>query len=307
MSRHPVTPALEGDLRELLALQTRKRIVSFDVLKLDLHFAAAAAALNRLKEEGADVVLFDAIDEDDVARIGELLEKRATGGRPLFSVGPSSVEVALGARWRRRAKAVRGRPRMATGTAMPLLVGSGSCSAVTEQQISWALGHGFAGVEIDTASALRSDELPAPDVAAAASTVRHLRAGRGVILHTSRGVSDPRVAAAREIGLQRGVAQEQMTSRLGCVLGLTMWRILGEVSLPRVAVAGGDSSSYSARALGVEALEMIARLTPGGPLCRARAPGSPVDGCEIVFKGGQVGGRDYFGLLASGRQNPNRS
>ena len=34
---------------------------------------------------------------------------------------------------------------------------------------------------------------------------------------------------------------------------------------------------------------------------------SPVDGCEIVFKGGQVGGRDYFGLLASGRQNPNRS
>ena len=28
---------------------------------------------------------------------------------------------------------------------------------------------------------------------------------------------------------------------------------------------------------------MVAPLTPGAPLCRATAPGSPVDGLEIVF------------------------
>jgi uncharacterized protein YgbK (DUF1537 family) len=46
---------------------------------------------------------------------------------------------------------------------------------------------------------------------------------------------------------------------------------------------------------------MIAPLTPGAPLCRAHAPGSPVDGCEVVFKGGQVGGEDYFVRVLKGK------
>jgi uncharacterized protein YgbK (DUF1537 family) len=65
-------------------------------------------------------------------------------------------------------------------------------------------------------------------------------------------------------------------------------------------IAGGDTSSYVARALGIEAVEMIAPLAPGAPLCRVRAPASPVDGLEVNFKGGQVGGEDYFGRAARG-------
>ena len=57
----------------------------------------------------------------------------------------------------------------------------------------------------------------------------------------------------------------------------------------RLCLAGGDASSFAAK-LGMEALEMIAPLTPGAPLCRTHAPGSPADGLEVVFKGGQVGG-----------------
>ena len=34
----------------------------------------------------------------------------------------------------------------------------------------------------------------------------------------------------------------------------------------RLCIAGGDTSSYAARALGIEALEMIAPLTPGAPV-----------------------------------------
>ena len=53
----------------------------------------------------------------------------------------------------------------------------------------------------------------------------------------------------------------------------------------------------TAAALGIEALEMIAPLTPGAPVCRAHAPGSPADGGEFVFKGGQVGAQNYFEML----------
>jgi uncharacterized protein YgbK (DUF1537 family) len=46
---------------------------------------------------------------------------------------------------------------------------------------------------------------------------------------------------------------------------------------------------------------MIAPLTPGAPLCRARAlPPSPAEGLEVVFKGGQVGAEDYFEIVRRG-------
>jgi len=301
MSRHPVTPALESDLRQHLALQTRRRIELFDVLNLALPAGASSRALDQAIADGAEIVLFDAIDSEHLGRIGELLEARVAGDRPFFSVGPSSVEAAFGARWRRESRKKPFRMRPAPGTGRPLLVASGSCSAVTEGQIAWSLANGFAGVEIDTGAVLKSDALPGPDAAAAAAAIAHLRAGRGVILHTSLGAADVRLREAWELSQRRGIGREQVTSRLGGALGLTMWQILSQVSLPRVAIAGGDTSSYAARALGIEALEMIARLTPGAPLCRAHAPGSPVDGREIAFKGGQVGGRDYFRLLAAGR------
>ena len=65
-------------------------------------------------------------------------------------------------------------------------------------------------------------------------------------------------------------------------------------------VAGGDTSSYAARELGITALEMITPFLPGAPLCKAHAPGSPVDGLEVNFKGGQVGAEDYFVLMRDG-------
>jgi uncharacterized protein YgbK (DUF1537 family) len=127
--------------------------------------------------------------------------------------------------------------------------------------------------------------------AAVAAAADHLQAGRSVILHTSRGQVDPRVVAWRDR------AAEVVGSALGRVV-----RGVIERSRPRrVVIAGGDTSTYAARALGLEALEMIAPLVPGAPLCRAHAPGSPVDGLEVNFKGGQVGGEDYFGRVAEGR------
>jgi len=79
------------------------------------------------------------------------------------------------------------------------------------------------------------------------------------------------------------------------VLGRIVRDVLGRVKLRRVCLAGGDTSSHAARTLGIQSMEMIARLAPGAPLCRVRAPGSPAHGMELNFKGGQVGSEKYFG------------
>jgi uncharacterized protein YgbK (DUF1537 family) len=84
-------------------------------------------------------------------------------------------------------------------------------------------------------------------------------------------------------------------------LGHVLRGALEQSGVRRVCIAGGDTSSFAARALGIEALEMIAPLTPGAPLCRAHSKYSAVNGLEVVFKGGQVGTENYFGIVKNGR------
>lgn len=291
MRRHPVTPADESDLRVHLARQTRKRIGLFDLLQVDRPEAEARAALERIVAGGAEVVLFDVFHASQLERIGRLIDAYASREQPLFSVGSSGVEMALGAFWAAEGRLTPVTSWAVPGPAGPLLVVSGSCSPVTGKQIAWALAHGFAGAALDAGTLAGSADASGLVAAAVAEVAGHLQAGRSVIVHTSRGQVDPRVAALP------GRAAQAVGAALGRVV-----RGAVERSRPRrVVIAGGDTASYAARALGLDALQMIAPLAPGAPLCRAHAPGSPVDGLELNFKGGQVGGEDYFGRVAEGR------
>lgn len=279
ISRHPVTPMTEADLRVHLALQTAKRIGLFDVLELERPPAGSAAALAALIAAGQEVILFDGLNDAHLLRAGALIDGLAGDGT-LFSVGSSGIETALTAQW---GGCRAGSPDPAVSVSgggisdpalqsSPLLVVSGSCSPVTAGQIDWALAHGFTGIRFEGEGST-------------AAAVAALKSGRPVVVYTSRGEAGAPVAA----------------SVLGSQLGALAREAITQTGLRRLLVAGGDTSSYAGRALGIASLEMLAPLAPGAPLCRAFAPGSPADGIAINFKGGQVGAPDYFGAVARGR------
>jgi uncharacterized protein YgbK (DUF1537 family) len=270
ISRHPVTPMTEADLRVHLAQQTAKRIGLLDVLGLERPPAGSAAALAALIAAGDEVVLIDGLNESHLCRAGALIDGLAGDGS-LFSVGSSGIEAALTAHWG-PVGPVFDRPKPGQSQTGPTLVVSGSCSPVTGGQIDWALAHGFTGIRFEGEGST-------------AAAVAALKSGRHVVVYTSRGEAGAPVAA----------------NVLGSQLGALAREAITQTGLRRLLVAGGDTSSYAGRALGIESLEMIAPLAPGAPLCRAAAPGSPADGIEINFKGGQVGAPDYFGAVARGR------
>lgn len=112
-----------------------------------------------------------------------------------------------------------------------------------------------------------------------------LEAGRSTIVYTSLGDTP---------GAQMPAAQ------LGASLGTFARDVLRRSPVRRLIIAGGDTASYAARALGVQELEIAATLLPGAPLCRATLPGDPLDGLELICKGGQVGAPDFFTLAAAG-------
>jgi 3-oxoisoapionate kinase len=286
ISKHPVTPMNEADLRLHLSKQTKKKIALFDILKVSLPEKESHAAFKQTLAGKPDVVLFDVLNTEHLARVGELIDEFASAKRPLFSIGSSGIEMALAATWKTKRLA-----RTLAPPARQILVGSGSCSPITEKQIAWALKDGFAKVALGTEALASANNSDREIHRATKSTAKFLHAGRSVIVHTTRSGSDKRIAAK----LKNNTAKI-----LGTALGKVLRAALAQTKIKRLCIAGGDTSSYAARALGIEALEMIAPLTPGAPLCRAHAPGSPVDGHEIVFKGGQVGAENYFQTVLKG-------
>jgi len=249
--------------------------------------------LKKILANNPDVVLFDALYAEQLKRIGGLIDDYASVKRPLFSVGSSGIEMALAAHWasqaQERAALSSAKPASAVGQ---LLIGSGSCSPVTEKQIAWAMKNGFAEVALNT-TAFKSANQGALEIGrATAVTTELLRSGRSVIVHTTRNGANQRLAAK---------LKQDTANTLGTALGRILKGALGVTKVRRLCIAGGDTSSFAARALGIEALEMIAPLTPGAPLCRVFAPGSAVDGLEIVFKGGQVGAENYFSIVKHGK------
>jgi 3-oxoisoapionate kinase len=296
MSRHPVTPAEESDLRLHLASQTEWKCDLVDILQLQ---RPTSEVLALLENTSSRAVLIDALHESDLHAAGALLEALADGRSPQFVIGSSGVEMALATQWRK--ETTDPLPAQETAPAEgPVVVISGSCSPVTAAQIAHALASGFGEVALDPVSLL--DGMAVENAVTAASEL--LKNGESVVLHTSRGPDDPRHPemlahlAAKE--LTGAAASAHTGEMLGKALGEIAAQLFVTTSLHRLMLAGGDSSSHAARAMGIEAIEMISVFTPGAPLCRIHALGHAADGREIVFKGGQVGAADLFSRLETG-------
>ena len=299
MSKHPTTPSDESDLRMHLAKQTKLKVGLVDILELGAD--EIQSALKRELDKGSKVVLFDALYPEQLINIGKTLDL-AGRNKTHFSVGSSGVEMALGAYWKEKGILKNNIEWPDPGKAAPMLVLSGSCSPVTLGQIKYALQHDF--VEV----ALEPEKLIDQEVGVALyqkEVVAKMKAGKHVILHTALGTDDPRMEKTKTILGSQGISQEDIPSKtadfFGQVLGEIARKVAEEVPFKRLLIAGGDTSSNVARALGIEAVEMIAPLVPGAPLCKAFAPYSPIDGMEVNFKGGQVGAEDYFINVMEGR------
>ncbi|MCW9705270.1 four-carbon acid sugar kinase family protein [Fodinibius salsisoli] len=309
MKDHPITPADESDLRLHLGRQTAKEVGLLNLLEVAKEGEETRRILEETVREGADVVLFDALEEKHMTRIGSLIDEYGSPNDPLFSVGSSGIEMVLGNHW---IKEERLRPREtwdSPGKAAPMLVVSGSRSPVTSKQIEWALVNGFEEVSLDTEALAKKGNIPSIHHQHVAEVVELLRKGENVIVHTSFGADDSRINATKAVFDQQGLSNYEIRTRTAQLFGTALGKIVGEASeqfdLQRVVFAGGDTSSFAAHALDIEALKMIAPIVPGAPLCKISASKESLDGLEVNIKGGQVGPKEYFGMVLEGKSHHN--
>ena len=294
MSRHPITPMDEADLRIHLGKQTARKIGLFDILSLTLSPDAARAKLETLLKDGSEIVLFDVMYDAQLELIGKLIYEQKQPGKTLFMAGSSGIEYALMGYM--KSQNLLPNPRKLSADVVDrLVIVSGSCSPVTDRQLGHLIAQGAVDMPINTQRLVDPKTAEKEIAEAAAGALRELGKGRSVVLHSCRGPQDPRIDNTRKAFEAAGQDARLASGRvLGTALGTLMMRILEKAGKIRAAVTGGDTSHFVAKAMGIEALEMLAPLAPGAPLCEAHAPGAVSDKMEIVFKGGQNGKTDFF-------------
>jgi uncharacterized protein YgbK (DUF1537 family) len=263
MSKHPVTPMDESDLRVHLARQTQQTVEVIDVN-----------------------------DEKTQRSAGEhLLELTSP-----FVVGSSGVEYALIAAMIAQQQ-MDGRAHFADLPAVErTIVVSGSVSPTTGRQISYAIQHGFVALEADPEKlAQQGNQIEMARLRAAADAA--LAKGLSPIVYTALGpatdrgdvldkVTNGRQQIAKSLGrLARDCMERNKLSRIILAGGDTSSHALGELDIHALTT------------------RFPLMDTPGSPLCLAHSTNKMFQHLEVAMKGGQVGGDDYFVKLKGAIRN----
>lgn len=303
MSRHPVTPMDESDLRILLARQTSRTASTLSIMELDRDAESLRELYEERMAERPGVLLFDVLDDVRLRRACGLIWSEAELGGQRFVVGSSGIEYGLASYWQQvgLAEASPASPS-GCGAVDRLLVVSGSCSPMTEAQIRYALDRGFEGIRVDTERLVAdtSDaEAACRELSERAGEV--LRRGGSPLLYTAAGPDDESIRRLKRTLLELGQRSAEAGRRLGERLGRIARTLIEEHGLRRMAVAGGDTSGFVTRELGIYAIEALQPIAPGGPLCRGYSEEAGIDGFELALKGGQVGKEDFFVRVREGK------
>jgi uncharacterized protein YgbK (DUF1537 family) len=301
MSKHPVTPATEGDLAIHLSKQTSKSIGLVNVNTIE---QGTETVLEEVQNNIKDILFFDGFNKEHLQVIGIVFHHLAKN-KTVFSVGSSGIEMALGLAWKQEKIISEPEAFKPLGEVGPILVLSGSCSPVSAKQIEYALENGFEQIALESkaVNVQYHSEIIKNSVAI---VVENFKNGKSTVIHTSIGPNDTRIRETelyfKNQGLNEDAIQKQCSKIYGNIIGQITKKVVSEINIKRIVFAGGDTSSYAASELNISALEMIAPLAPGAPLCKAISDDEYVNGLELNFKGGQVGTDNYFIKVLKGEK-----
>lgn len=296
MSRHPVTPMNEADLRAHLSRQTSMRMGIVDVV--DMGAGNGSPKLDALLRDAVEIIALDAIDQPSLIEAGRLIWENR--GERLFAIGSQGVQYALVAYWRAEGLIPETVSTPSAQAVERLAIVSGSCSPITAGQIEWASQNAFQPIALDASRAVDGSAWKGAKAASVEAALKALGEGRTPIIHTAAGPEDPAIGAFKDAVETSGKPIGEVNDEVGRGLGAVLARIAREAKLSRGVIAGGDTSSHAAAGLGLHALTAQAPIAPGAPLCLGHSDDPAIDGFEIALKGGQMGPPDYFNLLKQG-------
>jgi 3-dehydrotetronate 4-kinase len=269
LENHPLNPMTDSDIRRWLTLQARHPVglVPWGIVKRGAQ--AIRQALDQSATRDECLVIVDALDDDDLIRIGE-----ACADAPLLT-GGSGIAIGL-------PRIIIGRGH-ASGRVKPFRGGrgagavlAGSCSKATLSQIEgYKSSHPSLAID-----------------------VRELLAGRLAVEDVTKFVTDNRghdplvySSAPPDMvrSLQTQYGQDQVAHRLEQLFTDVATRIVG-AGFDRLVVAGGETSGAVVGGLKLPAVTLGPEIDPGVPAL-ASGGGETI---ALALKSGNFGSVDFF-------------
>lgn len=265
MKDHPLNPMTDSDLTRVLAAQSRLAVGLIDWPTLAAGQARDAA--------GPGHWIADAISDGDLAALAE-----AFSDWPLLSGGSAfagKLPDRLRAAGAMGAAAPGNRPAMPKGRALVL---SGSCSAMTRQQV--------AAYAADAPSFRLDPMALARDAGAATARMQDWLAAQNHAAPLIYATAEPDEVRAAQAQLGTERAGRLVEDALAAAA-----RAARAAGVARFVVAGGETSGAVTQALGVDRLDIGPEIAPGVPWCVARDAAGPL---AVALKSGNFGGPLFF-------------
>ncbi|MCL4107558.1 UNVERIFIED_CONTAM: hypothetical protein GTU68_022019 [Idotea baltica] len=271
MKDHPLTPMQDSNLMRLLTPQVTKPVGLADRLTVAKGAEALAAKLDALKSQGVAHVVVDAVANDDLYTIAAACRDMPliTGGSAVAMPLPDLYvqDGTLGA----DAKA-------ATPPFLPkgAIILSGSCSAMTRQQVAECLKD-VPGYRLDPLILAQDGPQAARD------WLRQQDPTETKIIYATAEPSDVRAAQA-ELG----------TARAGEIVEAALAQLALDARAQgtrRFVAAGGETSGAITKALGVTRMTIGVEIAPGVPWTYCESGGHPI---ALTLKSGNFGQPTFF-------------
>ena len=272
MRHHPITPMRESKLARLMEGQGRGSACHIFHETVGAGVGAVRAQLERIKQTGFRYIVFDTLDDEDLAVIAEATDEM------VLVTGGSGLAIGITEVLNRTHGISRDEGSAFTPLVHPAVIISGSCSAQTNIQVAHYRNLAPSR-RIEEEAALTS---PADHAADLASWVlAHNDGPYAPLLSATRSAEELEENRTRYGNADVSAAIETVVAQV--VKSLYAGGIRTFIS------AGGETSGVVATTLGLEAYLIGPQIDPGVSWLKA---GDSI--LQVAFKSGNFGSDDFF-------------
>lgn len=267
MKNHPITPMRDANLVRVLQRQTQRQVslVPYPVV------ASGGPALESALCDGEGIAIVDAINEDDLLRLG-------TASRDLKLItGGSGIGLGLVANFspdELTKERIFVAPALGGGVVL-----AGSCSEATRRQLAEATAAAYPLLRVNPSSIADGTMTVSRAIAFACAVM----GDKAPIIYSSAAPEEI-AQAQRALGPQvAGAIVEDFLAQVA--LGLL------NQGFTRFIVAGGETSGAVTQALGAATLTIGPEIDPGVPWTTFRHTGRDI---ALALKSGNFGADDFL-------------
>lgn len=273
MKNHPLTPMTDSNLVRVLQSQTSRRVGLLDHDRIRKGTEAVRQHIEELRVEGFEIVIVDAIDNQDLMTIGPALAelKLVTAGSGVAIGLPQNFGINAG-------NLASTLPGARGGRAIV----SGSCSVATNGQVADFMRRGGAAFAMDPMRIVNGDDV----VAEVLTWAKSNQSVDPILVYATASPDAVRQAQSRLGVEEAGHIVENALS--------TIARGLVSLGIGQLVVAGGETSGACVQALEIDRMRIGPQIAPGVPWCHAQSPYAPSEGIHLALKSGNFGAADFF-------------